>query len=580
MNAPYPLWPDTQGSFNMKKAIPSQPILWATVMALSAPIWAQGGDFAAAKSSWQDVRLGVRELDAAVAKKKLAGVHEAAFNLRDSVRELRDAPVEGAGKFDKLVALIGQVDTLANSLDKTGDKNDLRGTVANQRKVHVVLDQIAALFPAGTLSKVGPLVASGPVSDPVCRMVVVPSSAPAKAVFGGQTYYFCSKADANVFQKAPAKYAALYEEIAYGKPKSYSLNLDTQGKVTAGKTANLDFTVRQQGQAAPVKDFQIVHEKRLHLIVVSDDLSYFSHEHPQLGPDGRFRLQTRFPSGGRYLLFGDFTPAQGMNQILRSEVNVQGAKPAAVSKLVADKNLTKTVDGITVSVKPSRPLEAGKPVLLTYTLKKAGKPLTDMQLYLGANGHLMAINRNGRDIVHTHTVGQGGAVTSAMATASGPRFTYDLTLPTGGLTKIWAQFQRGGRVLTVPFTFDVQGSNMKNLTMKTSPKVLATLATGAALAAPSMAAPKVPANAQKVTVTLPRDYKASSVSVKAGKPVALTFFLQSDAGCGNEVMLPAANWKKSLQVGERATVMYTPKKSGTLNFACSMNHLKGSLLVK
>jgi YHS domain-containing protein len=540
---------DIQGSFNMKKSI-----LLAAAMALGAPVWAQGSEFEAAQASWKDVRLGVRELDEAIAKKTLAQVHEAAFNLRDSVRELRDAPLEDEAKFDKLVALIGQVDSFANKLDETGDKNDLRGTVAGQRKMHVVLDQIAALFPSGTLPKVGPVVATSPVTDPVCRMIVTPSSAPGKAVYGGQTYYFCSTADAVAFNKAPAKYAALYEEIAYGKPKSYSLKVAPRGKVMAGKLASLDFAVREQGGAALVKDFQLVHEKLFHLIVVSDDLSYFAHEHPHLGADGRFRLQTRFPSGGRYLLFGDFTPANGMNQVLRSEVRVEGAKKAS-QKLVVDKSLTKVVDGVTVAVKPSRPLEAGKPVLLTYTLKKNGKPLTDMQPYLGAMGHMMAINQNGRDIVHTHTVGAGGDVSNFMATSKGPSFTYDLTLNAAGTTKIWAQFQRGGKVLTVPFTFNVKGQL-------------------------AQAPQHVAANAQKVTVSLPRDYKASKVSVQAGKPVALTFFLESEAGCGNEVVLPAANWKKALKVGERATVLYTPTKSGTLDFACSMGHFKGSLLVK
>jgi plastocyanin domain-containing protein len=120
--------------------------------------------------------------------------------------------------------------------------------------------------------------------------------------------------------------------------------------------------------------------------------------------------------------------------------------------------------------------------------------------------------------------------------------------------------------------------------MKTIPKIITALAVGVTLAGSSVAAPKttskIPANAQKITVTLPEGYSKSTRSVKAGRPVALTFFLKSNAGCGNEVMLPAANWKKTLQVGQKATVIYTPKKSGPLTFACSMNHMKGSILVK
>ncbi len=116
--------------------------------------------------------------------------------------------------------------------------------------------------------------------------------------------------------------------------------------------------------------------------------------------------------------------------------------------------------------------------------------------------------------------------------------------------------------------------------MKTTSPILSALAASALFGAASMAAPKIPANAQKITVTLPQGYSASKRVVQAGKPVALTFFLQSNAGCGNEVMVPAAKWKKTLKVGERATVVYTPKKSGPLTFACGMNHMKGSIVVR
>lgn len=105
--------------------------------------------------------------------------------------------------------------------------------------------------------------------------------------------------------------------------------------------------------------------------------------------------------------------------------------------------------------------------------------------------------------------------------------------------------------------------------------------TGAVLlAAP---APKKPAHKtlKSVLITLPMDYKNTpAATLKAGQFVALTFYLKSDAGCGNTVVLPAAKWKKTLKVGEKVTVVYKPTKTGPLSFACGMNHMKGSLLVK
>ena len=106
----------------------------------------------------------------------------------------------------------------------------------------------------------------------------------------------------------------------------------------------------------------------------------------------------------------------------------------------------------------------------------------------------------------------------------------------------------------------------------------------ASIAAPKVPSKPAPAKAKaplEVLITLPLDYKdAPAATVKAGQPVALTFFLKSEAGCGNTVVLPAAKWKKTLKVGEKATVIYTPTKTGALGFACGMNHMKGSLLVK
>ena len=115
--------------------------------------------------------------------------------------------------------------------------------------------------------------------------------------------------------------------------------------------------------------------------------------------------------------------------------------------------------------------------------------------------------------------------------------------------------------------------------------ILALSASAFCLASANLqAAPKAPAKTkapQKVTITLPMDYKNTpAATVKAGQPVALTFFLKSEAGCGDTVVLPAAKWKKTLKVGEKATVIYTPTVTGALNFACSMNHMKGSISVK
>ena len=549
---------------------------------------AAAGNFAAAQKTWSEVRQQANDLNALISANKLEGVHDAALSLRDTVRELRFG-WGGLSESQRKIADDGirKIDGLLDSLHEHADHNNPRGVAVDHRKLRVLLDQIAGAFPQGTLQKVGPLVATGPVKDPFCRMTVDPATAAAKVAYGGQTYYFCAASEAQDFKKNPAPYVALYDEIAWGKPRQFTVSVaPTNGAKQAGREAHLVFAVREKGQTALAKEFQLVHEKKYHLIAVSDDLSWFAHIHPNQAPDGRFYLRQTFPRDGRYWLYSDFTPANGSNTVVRSEIRVGDGRNRTPQKLVADQSLSKTVNGVRVDLKLNAPLQAGKQALLSYTLSRNGQPVTNMTPYLAAMGHMMAISQDGMGAVHTHTVSAGSdpvtglTVTPQMSTAKGPTQSFKLELPTGGLYRIWAQFGINGQILTVPFTFNVK----ENPNMKTTTKLAALAATAAPMMGASVPAQAGPGHdhkkAQKITVSLPQGYKSGAATVKAGHPVALTFKLASDAGCGNTISVPAAKWTKTLQVGQSATVVYTPKKSGPLNFQCGMGHMKGALSVK
>jgi plastocyanin domain-containing protein len=103
------------------------------------------------------------------------------------------------------------------------------------------------------------------------------------------------------------------------------------------------------------------------------------------------------------------------------------------------------------------------------------------------------------------------------------------------------------------------------------------------LAAPKPGAPHADAAApvtRKITIELPAGYAASKVTLTKGQPVALTFVLKKESGCGDTVVVPEAKWRAALKVGGSATLIYTPQKTGSLKFACPMNMFRGSLQVK
>ena len=50
-----------------------------------------------------------------------------------------------------------------------------------------------------------------------------------------------------------------------------------------------------------------VHERPIHLIVVSTDLAEFAHIHPELQSDDTYAVSYSFPHGGTYWLYADYT---------------------------------------------------------------------------------------------------------------------------------------------------------------------------------------------------------------------------------------------------------------------------------
>lgn len=319
--------------------------------------------------------------------------------------------------------------------------------------------------------------------DPVCRMSTDTDTTPYQEIVGGKTYYFCSAGCLSRFEKAPAAYLTLAQRLRTGR-NTYGLTLETPRRAVAGQPTALIFSIHELPSGRRVREFETVHEKPLHLLLVSADFRWFEHQHPALGSDGRFRLTWTFPRAGRYLLFTDCTPADGDNQILRATLAIGGPgkrfalHPALPQTKKVNRGLGAVVGETRVTLRClPKALRANRQLTLTYTLTgRAGRPRTDFQPILGVMGHLIALREDGKTIVHTHALqgvqaGSYGAamlamrqagqpevvpITADMVTAHGPCFSFKLTLPKPGRYKLWAQFQRRNQWLTVPFTLEIE----------------------------------------------------------------------------------------------------------------------------
>lgn len=228
-------------------------------------------------------------------------------------------------------------------------------------------------------------------------------------------------------------------------PQTFKMNFGSQpAELSAGKTAKLTFTpaiAEKPGEAVPL---DVVHEKKLHLIMVSDDLSWFDHQHPEYNGAG-LDLDYAFPKGGNYLLFADYKPAGSGHQVEKIPVTVSGAPARAVSYAAA--KTTVNVDGFEISLNPA----GGKwltnnPMHITATIKKGGKLLdvNAFENYLGAKAHVVMVGLDDKTYEHVHPDVHEGA------------FDLHTQFAKAGIYRLWLQFQTDGKVHTADFVLKAE----------------------------------------------------------------------------------------------------------------------------
>ncbi len=85
---------------------------------------------------------------------------------------------------------------------------------------------------------------------------------------------------------------------------------------------------------------------------------------------------------------------------------------------------------------------------------------------------------------------------------------------------------------------------------------------------------------QSATIAVHGGYEPSTIRVRAGQPVRLTFDRQETSSCSEEVVFPDFGIRTYLPAHEQTTVVVTPTKPGTYEFTCGMSMLHGRLIAE
>ena len=256
--------------------------------------------------------------------------------------------------------------------------------------------------------------------------------------------------------------------------RDYGLEFATSPAVVKpGETATWRFRVFHPGSGAQIAKFETVHERQFHLFVIGQDMEHFQHIHPELGPDGTWTIDVTLPRPGYYKVLSDFLPAGGSSQFIARPLvtaGFAGDLEEGSARLRPDVDGRKVVDDITATVSyDPAPFIAGLYGHLTFQLTDtaSGRPITDLQTYLGAFGHTLIMSEDMIDYVHAHPLDivpgsdeenpefviPPGSDLEALR--GGPEVTFDGLMPRPGRYRAWTQFRRNDRLYTFVSTFEV-----------------------------------------------------------------------------------------------------------------------------
>ncbi len=214
--------------------------------------------------------------------------------------------------------------------------------------------------------------------------------------------------------------------------------------VEPNKDVALSFVPKKKNAEGEQVALDVKHDKKIHLILVSDDLSWFDHIHPEYNADGAYTVTTTFPAAGSYKAFADYHPTGGGAVVDKIGITVAGKAPAA--KTFSANKWIGNSGNYSFELQPtSGKLVTGALMHITGVVKKDGKEIDANTLdnYLAAKAHFVVISVNDKEYLHVHPEVSAG------------KFDLHTSFEKPGVYRGWVQFNADGKIHTIDFVLNV-----------------------------------------------------------------------------------------------------------------------------
>ena len=193
-------------------------------------------------------------------------------------------------------------------------------------------------------------------------------------------------------------------------------------------------------------DFDELHERRMHLIVVRRDGTGFRHLHPEMDAEGTWTVPVELAEAGVYRVFADFSVGGRA-----AHARQRSSSSAASSRRGRSRRRPplESTSGYEVTPATRARRTPVRTASLGFAVSKDGKAVERPRSPISApRGHLVALREGDLAFLHVHPE-PGDA---AQRTAS---VEFAATFPTAGRYRLYLQFRHEGAVQTAEFTVAV-----------------------------------------------------------------------------------------------------------------------------
>jgi hypothetical protein len=249
--------------------------------------------------------------------------------------------------------------------------------------------------------------------------------------------------------------------VAARSPVTLAVMTDQPTRAGAESQGVLTLTT-STGKAIGPDDLLVVHDQKLHLMIVDPSLTDYQHVHPQptrTAGEWQFSFTPKF--GGTYRLFADFTPVATARSLYATVDLVVAGSAASAGRTKSAQTAAEggrapkpvDVDGYRfVLTASASPIRARQPVDYRLEIHGAQREAIPMERVMGAFAHLVAFDDKRSGFAHLHPA-QSDPLQPPDET--NPVLKFKLTIPTPGRYVIWSQVKIAGKEIFAPFWFEV-----------------------------------------------------------------------------------------------------------------------------